>query len=164
MKRVSRERYDKRDTTTRKQSFYNCRKIIGKELYFACLLQPATYVVSCFKLTNRRLLELPKMPLPLFVCACERLGDRGSRGAFFFTIQVSLATKMGKKKVSLLLLSPFFSGHYLARILGDPGARRKVMNGEKSPWGQCLTRSVPPRLDFSSSPLSAPGSPRMSRS
>ena len=44
-------------------------------------------------------------------------------------------------------------------ILGDPGAdsgdegkskraekhmaRRKVKNGEKSPWGQCLTRSVP---------------------
>ena len=84
-------------------------------------------------------------------------------------------------------------------ILGDPGAdsgdeekskraekcmvRRKVMNGEKSPWGQCLTRPVPvrhcpqglfspfitflrtiyfsARLDFSSSPLSAPGSPRM---
>ena len=118
-------------------------------------------------------------------------------------------------------------------ILGDPGvdsgdeekskraekymARRKVKNGEKSPWGQCLTRPVPndrrrsgfwlvpenlrfsgnnqkperrrpfgtglvrhcPQglfspfftflratyfsalLDFSSSPLSAPGSPRM---
>ena len=45
------------------------------------------------------------------------------------------------------------------RILGDPGAdsgdeekskraekymaRRKVKNGEKSPWGQCLTRPVP---------------------
>ena len=44
-------------------------------------------------------------------------------------------------------------------ILGDPGAdsgeeekskraekymaRRKVKNGEKSPWGQCLTRPVP---------------------
>ena len=39
-------------------------------------------------------------------------------------------------------------------ILGDPGAdsgkraekymaRRKVENGEKSPWGQCLTRPVP---------------------
>ena len=43
-------------------------------------------------------------------------------------------------------------------ILGDPGvdsggegkskraenmARRKVKNGEKSPWGQCLTRQVP---------------------
>ena len=44
-------------------------------------------------------------------------------------------------------------------ILGDPGAdsgdeekskraekymaRRKVKNGEKSPWGQCLTRLVP---------------------
>ena len=84
-------------------------------------------------------------------------------------------------------------------------ARRKVKNGEKSPWGQCLTRPVPngrrhsgtnqkpesrrpfgtglvrhcpqglfspfftslraiyfsARLDFSSSPLSAPGSPRM---
>ena len=64
--------------------------------------------------------------------------------------------------------------------------RRKVKNGEKSPWGQCLTRPVPTvaavlasdwcqkntsflffvsyfsaRLDFPSSPLSAPGSPRM---
>ena len=44
-------------------------------------------------------------------------------------------------------------------ILGDPGAdkggegnskrakkymkRRKVKNGEKSPWGECLTRPVP---------------------
>ena len=30
-------------------------------------------------------------------------------------------------------------------------ARRKVKNGEKSPWGQCLTRPVPnghPRSDF----------------
>ena len=76
--------------------------MIWQELYFAWLLQPATYVASCFKQTNRRLLELPKMPLPLFVCACERLGARGSRGAFFFTIQVSLATKMRKKKASLL--------------------------------------------------------------
>ena len=81
-------------------------------------------------------------------------------------------------------------------------ARRKVKNGKKSPWGQCLTRPVPhfsgtnqkperrrpfgtglvrhcpqglfspfftflcaiyfsARLDFSSFPLSAPGSPRM---
>ena len=48
---------------------------------------------------------------------------------------------------------------YNACILGDPGAdsgdeekskraekcmaRRKVKNGEKSPWGQCLTRPVP---------------------
>ena len=58
-------------------------------------------------------------------------------------------------------------------------ARRKVKNGEKSPWGQCLTRPVPnghrrsgfwlvpekhkfsARLNFSSSPLSAPGTPRM---
>ena len=72
-------------------------------------------------------------------------------------------------------------------ILGDPGAdkggegkskraekiyteRRKVKNGEKSPWGQCLTRPVPngrphfpARLDFPSSPVSAPGSPRMGR-
>ena len=79
-------------------------------------------------------------------------------------------------------------------------ARRKVKNGEKSPWGQCLTKTVfsgtnqkperrrpfgtvlvrhcpqelfspfftflraiyfSARLDFSSSPLSAPGSPRM---
>ena len=67
-------------------------------------------------------------------------------------------------------------------------ARRKVKNGEKNPWGQCLTRPVgtglvrhcpqgffspfftflraiyfSARLDFSSSPLSAPGSPRMLR-
>ena len=55
-------------------------------------------------------------------------------------------------------------------------ARRKVKNGEKSPWGQCLTRPmsyssrrsllffVPyfsSRLDILSPPLSAPGSPRM---
>ena len=33
-------------------------------------------VVSCFKQTSRHLLELPKMQLPLFVCACESLGDR----------------------------------------------------------------------------------------
>ena len=49
--------------------------------------------------------------------------------------------------------------HGQSGILGDPGAdsgareslkgrkhdmaRRKVKNGEKSPWGQCLTRSVP---------------------
>ena len=48
------------------------------------------------------------------------------------------------------------------RILGDPGAdsadeekskraekymaQRKVKNGEKSPWGQCLTRPVPNEL------------------
>ena len=47
----------------------------------------------------------------------------------------------------------------VTNILGDPGAdsgeeekskraekymaRRKVKNGEKSPWGQCLTRPVP---------------------
>ena len=78
--------------------------MIWQELYFAWLLQPATYVASCFKQTNRRLLELLKMPLPLFVCACERLGALSSRGAFFFTIQVSLATKMRKKKASLLPL------------------------------------------------------------
>ena len=51
----------------------------------------------------------------------------------------------------------FFGKH--GNILGDPGAdsgdeekskraekymaRRKVKNGEKSPWGQCLTRPVP---------------------
>ena len=58
-------------------------------------------------------------------------------------------------------------------------ARRKVKNGEKSPWGQCLARLVPngrrssrrsllffarhfsARLDFPWSPLSAHGSPRM---
>ena len=49
-------------------------------------------------------------------------------------------------------------------------ARRKVKKGEKSPWGQCLTRPVPngrrlsgfsARLDFPSPPVSAPGSPRM---
>ena len=46
-------------------------------------------------------------------------------------------------------------------------ARRKVKNGEKSPWGQCLTRPGPNGrrryafLDFPSPPLSAPGSPRM---
>ena len=94
--------------------------MIWQELYFAWLLQPATYVASCFKQTNRRLLELPKMPLPLFVCACERLGALGSRGAFFFTIQVSLATKMRKKKPPFsrsFPSSPFFSGHYLARDL-----------------------------------------------
>ena len=63
--------------------------------------------------------------------------------------------------------------------------RRKVKNGEKSPWGQCLTRPVlngsrrsafwlvpenscvffvpyfSARLDFPAPPLSAPGSPRM---
>ena len=127
------------------------------------------------------------------------------------------------------------SQRQFASILGDPGAdsgdeekskraekymaRRKVKNGEKSLWGQCLTRPVPngrrrsgfrlvpekhkfsgtnqkperrrsfgtglvrhcpqglfspfftflraiyvsARLDFSSSPLSAPGSPRMIR-
>ena len=33
-------------------------------------------VVSCFKQTSRQLLELRKMQLPLFVCACERFGDR----------------------------------------------------------------------------------------
>ena len=37
--------------------------------------QPATYVASCFKQMSQHLLELPKMPLPLFVCACEHLGD-----------------------------------------------------------------------------------------
>ena len=57
-------------------------------------------------------------------------------------------------------------------------ARRKVKKGEKSSWGQCLTRPVPngrrlsgfwlvpdnffsARLDFPSPPVSAPGSPRM---
>ena len=48
--------------------------------------------------------------------------------------------------------------HKVCTILGDPGAdsgneekskgrknmaRRKVKNGEKTPWGQCLTRPVP---------------------
>ena len=56
-------------------------------------------------------------------------------------------------------------------------ARRKVKNGEKSPWGQCLTRPAllavlyfssfhiyfSARLDFPSPPLSLPGSPRMSK-
>ena len=51
-------------------------------------------------------------------------------------------------------------------------ARRKVKNGEKSPWGQCLTRPVPTVAAVLASdwcqktcvflaPLSAPGSPRM---
>ena len=39
-------------------------------------IQLATDVVSCFKQTSQRLLELPKIPLPLFVCACKRLDDR----------------------------------------------------------------------------------------
>ena len=53
---------------------------------------------------------------------------------------------------------PVFRCTYEAIILGDPGAdsgareslnrrknmaRRIVKNGEKSPWGQCLTRPVP---------------------
>ena len=37
---------------------------------------PLRTLFPCFKQTSRRLLERPKMPLPLFVCACERLGDR----------------------------------------------------------------------------------------
>ena len=39
-------------------------------------IQPATYivvVVSYFKQMSRHLLELPKMQLPLFVCACKCL-------------------------------------------------------------------------------------------
>ena len=62
----------------------------------------------------------------------------------------------------LFLLSKKLKVKKIARIakdiLGDPGAdsggegkskraenmaRRKVKNGEKSPWGQCLTRPVP---------------------
>ena len=48
--------------------------------------------------------------------------------------------------------------------------RRKVKNGEKSPWGQCLLAVLyfssfhvyfSARLDFPSPPLSAPGSPGM---
>ena len=69
-------------------------------------------------------------------------------------------------------------------ILGDPGqivgarkslngrknrARKKGKNGEKSPWGQCLTRPVPNARRRSGfwlvpelvPPLSAPLSPRM---
>ena len=54
---------------------------------------------------------------------------------------------------------PLYKPLYTAIILGDPGvdsaggegkskqaenmAWRKVKNGEKSPWGQCLTRPVP---------------------
>ena len=37
---------------------------------------PLRTLFPCFKQTSRRLLERPKMPLPLFVFACERLGDR----------------------------------------------------------------------------------------
>ena len=58
-----------------------------------------------------------------------------------------------------LLISSKIFANMLHLILGDPGAdsgderkskraeiymaRRKVKNGEKSPWGQCLTRPVP---------------------
>ena len=57
------------------------------------------------------------------------------------------------------LIKQLFHSRLLDIILGDPGAdsgdekkskraekymaRRKVKNGEKSPWGQCLTRPVP---------------------
>ena len=37
---------------------------------------PLRTLFPCFKQTSRRLLERSKMPLPLFVFACERLGDR----------------------------------------------------------------------------------------
>ena len=62
------------------------------------------------------------------------------------------------RSFTLWLLNQYFVLRIPSHILGDPGAdsgdegkskraenvaRRKVKNGEKSPWGQCLTRPVP---------------------
>ena len=71
---------------------------------------------------------------------------------FFFSFQVPLMILYSIKAI-------FQAYKYLEdqsqRILEDPGAdnggegkskrveKYKVKNGEKSPWGQCLTRPVP---------------------
>ena len=73
-------------------------------------------------------------------------------------------TPNGREQIELCAFHSFLvvvqtNAGYMHAILGDPGAdsgdeekskraekymaRRKVKNGEKSPWGQCLTRPVP---------------------
>ena len=128
----------------------------------------------------------------------RRVGGRCKSSSLLQTTEarISLACTTDGTKL-LVTVSPSVKQHQTLcsgsppciPILGDPGAdsgdeekskraekymaRRKVKNGEKSPWRQCLTRPVPngsyfsschifsTRLDFSLSPLSAPGSPRM---